>query len=96
MSPEVLKGKGYEWRSDVWSLGCILYELAMLKSPFKEDGLNLFGLFQKITQVRTPTLFVARATLLCTHAAVAPVMLRFPCVRVCARVLSAGHVPTRR
>jgi hypothetical protein len=26
-----------------------LYELAMLRSPFKEEGLNLYGLFQKIT-----------------------------------------------
>lgn len=29
---------------------CILYELAMLRSPFKEEGLNLYSLFGKITK----------------------------------------------
>ena len=50
MSPEVLRGSGYDWKSDIWSLGCLLYELAMLKSPFKSSGLNLYGLFQKISK----------------------------------------------
>ncbi|EQC29379.1 NEK protein kinase [Saprolegnia diclina VS20] len=50
MSPEVLRGDGYDWKCDVWSLGCILYELAMLRSPFKSEGLNLYGLFQKVNK----------------------------------------------
>jgi serine/threonine protein kinase len=56
MSPEVLEGKPYEWKSDVWSLGCLLYELAMLKSPFKEEGLSLVGLCEKISQGYSPKL----------------------------------------
>ncbi len=49
MSPEVLDGRGYEWKSDVWSLGCLLYELAALRSPFKGEGDNLYTLFKKIS-----------------------------------------------
>ncbi|CAM9327862.1 unnamed protein product, partial [Sphacelaria rigidula] len=48
MSPELLAGRPYCWSSDVWSLGCMLYELAMLRSPFKSEGLNLYMLFQKV------------------------------------------------
>ena len=51
MSPEVLDGRGYEWKSDVWSLGCLLYELATLRSPFKSPDTkdNLYTLFKKIS-----------------------------------------------
>ena len=34
MSPEVLRGNGYDFKSDVWSLGCVIYEMTTLKPPF--------------------------------------------------------------
>lgn len=34
MSPECIKGLPYEFSSDIWSLGCLLYELITLRNPF--------------------------------------------------------------
>ncbi|CAI2384901.1 unnamed protein product [Moneuplotes crassus] len=50
MSPEVLEGSGYDTKSDVWSLGCIAYELCALKSPFRKQNqsMSLYDLFQSI------------------------------------------------
>ncbi len=52
MSPEVLQGNGYDFKSDVWSLGCISYELCALISPFKDETkkMSLYDLFTKINQ----------------------------------------------
>jgi NIMA (never in mitosis gene a)-related kinase len=48
MSPESCQSAPYTAKSDVWSLGIILYELCTLKHPFVAD--NLLGLVFKIVQ----------------------------------------------
>ncbi len=50
MSPEILHNKPYNHKSDVWALGCILYELATLKHAF--DAKTLYTLASKITKGR--------------------------------------------
>jgi NIMA (never in mitosis gene a)-related kinase len=38
VAPEIVRGDAYGLASDVWSLGCLLYELATLRSPFEMTG----------------------------------------------------------
>eukprot|EP00873_Tetraselmis_striata_P039572 jgi/Tetstr1/459836/TSEL_005185.t1 len=44
MSPECIRGTPYDWSSDAWSLGCLLYEIATLCSPFHKEGLTFYTL----------------------------------------------------
>lgn len=50
MSPEIFKNKPYSYKSDVWALGCVLYELTTLNHAFDANSLN--GLAQKIIKGR--------------------------------------------
>jgi len=46
MSPEVCKSEPYGYKSDIWALGCVLYEMCMLKHAFESQ--SLLGLVYKI------------------------------------------------
>ncbi|KFM01129.1 Serine/threonine-protein kinase Nek11, partial [Aptenodytes forsteri] len=54
MSPEALKHQGYNTKSDIWSLGCILYEMCCMNHAFA--GHNFLSVVLKIVEGDTPSL----------------------------------------
>lgn len=46
LAPEIWEGKPYTEKSDIWSLGVILYELCTLKKPYIAD--NMEALKEKV------------------------------------------------
>ncbi len=45
-SPEVWKDKPYNLKSDIWSLGCVFFEMLSFQPPFMANDMS--GLYDKI------------------------------------------------
>ena len=49
MSPEIIRGEQLDARTDIFSLGCVLYECATGKAPFR--GPSILSILHEITTV---------------------------------------------
>jgi NIMA (never in mitosis gene a)-related kinase len=45
-SPEVWRDNPYDHKSDIWSMGCVIYEMVTLKPPFRSETME--GLYKKV------------------------------------------------
>ena len=43
LSPEIINGKPYDSKSDIWSLGVLLYEMMTFKMPFNANSLHMLS-----------------------------------------------------
>lgn len=86
MSPELCRSEKYGFKSDMWALGCIVYELCALARPF--DGANLSALVLQIVSSNPRPLHPTHAGPPQLHAAVLTGLLdKQPEVRPTARQL---------
>ncbi len=64
-SPEVWRDLPYDAKSDIWSLGCVLYEMTTLRPPFRAPDMQslykkvLRGVYPRIPGTFSPDLAAA-------------------------------------
>lgn len=55
-SPEVWRDESYSLKSDIWSLGCVIYEMLALLPPFQANDMSqLYSRVQNGTYSRIPS-----------------------------------------
>lgn len=54
LSPELCQGQQYDHKSDIWALGCVLFELCALRKPF--DASNMPAIIFGIMRNKPPPL----------------------------------------
>ena len=104
MSPEICAAEKYTLQSDVWSLGCIMYELCTTKPPF--DAKSHFelitkikaGRFEPIGSTYSPELASVISSCLKTNPRLRPVtkqLIHMPVVRMMRKEREMVEVGSR-
>lgn len=44
LSPEIVQSNSYNYKTDIWSLGVLLYELCALKPPFNGKTIHMLAI----------------------------------------------------
>ncbi|CAN9510879.1 unnamed protein product [Ophioblennius macclurei] len=107
ISPELCEGKPYNQKSDIWALGCVLYELASLKRAFEAANLPalvlkiMSGTFAPISDRYSPELRQLILTMLNLDPSKRPQLNEIMALPVCIRPLlnlytDVGSVKMRR
>ena len=100
MSPELVNGEPYNSKSDVWALGCVLYELATLTPAFGKGNMCavvlsiLRGAYSPLPEYYSTELHTLVERLLQLDPAVRPSMrelLLDPFVAAAAAATAEGH-----
>lgn len=97
ISPELCEGKPYNQKSDIWALGCVLYELASLKRAFEAANLPalvlkiMSGTFAPISDRYSPELRQLVLSLLSLEPAQRPPLSHIMAQPLCIRALLNIH-----
>ncbi|KAF6091955.1 hypothetical protein HJG60_000119 [Phyllostomus discolor] len=101
ISPELCEGKPYNQKSDIWALGCVLYELASLKRAFEAANLPalvlkiMSGTFAPISDRYSPELRQLVLSLLSLEPAQRPPLSHIMAQPLCIRALLNLHTDGR-
>ncbi|GAQ88392.1 NIMA-related kinase 2 [Klebsormidium nitens] len=100
MSPELFKGRPYNYKTDIWALGCVLYELLCLRQPFKAKNFpdlaaevtrGLYPPIQSSYSAEIRNVVACMLTLDPQHRPLASELLELPFLRARAKAFITAH-----